>query len=91
MSILKEHINISDIPKRFGGDFEYQHGMQPDLDSMVADLLTWVPPNASLPMGPLKWVNEGKGKRGVIAVGSCEGREKGEKIASLKGRTRERK
>ena len=67
----------------FGGNFEYEHGMAPKLDSEVREVLQWLPPNASLPMGPLKWIDQGKGERIVVAVGSTEGRERWEKVASL--------
>ena len=77
---------MQNIAKRFGGDFDYEHGMQPDLDTEVREVLRWLPPNASLPMGPLKWVEEGKGQKIVVAVGHHEGRERKEKVASLGGK-----
>lgn len=57
--------------------------MQPKLDPEVERVLRWLPPNASLPVGPLKWIDQGKGKRVVVAVGNNEGRGRGEKVASL--------
>ena len=74
---------MENIARKFGGDFEYEHGMQPKLDPEVREVLKWLPPNASLPVGPLKWIDEGKGKRVVVAVGNNEGRPRGEKVASL--------
>ena len=80
---LQQHLDMEDIAQKFGGDFEYEHGMQPKLDPAVSEVLKWLPPNASLPIGPLKWIDQGKGKRVVVAVGSNDGRERGEKVASL--------
>lgn len=71
------------IAKNSGGDFKYEHGMQPKLDAEVREVLKWLPPNASLPMGPLNWLDEGKEGQVIVAVGNNEGRERGEKVASL--------
>ena len=79
---------MENIATKFGGNFDYEHGMQPKLDPAVSEVLKWLPPNASLPVGPLKWIDQGKRERVVVAVGSNEGRERREKVASL-GRRRE--
>ena len=81
---LQEYLDMQNIAKKFGGDFEYEHGMRPQLDAEVKEVLKWLPPNASLPMGPLKWVNQGKEGRFVVAVGNSEGRAREEKVASLR-------
>lgn len=81
---LQKYLDMENIAKKFGGDFEYDHGMQPKLDPEDERVLRWLPPNASLPVGPLKWIDEGKGKRVVVAVGNNEGRGRGEKVASLR-------
>lgn len=80
---LQNYVEMENIAQKFGGEFEYEHGMQPELDPEVKGTLKWLPPNASLPVGPLKWIEHGKGKRFVVAVGNSEGRERGEKVASL--------
>lgn len=74
---------MADIPKRFGGDFDYQHNMLPMLDSASAKKLTWLPPYASFPMGPKKWIDDGKGRRIAVAVGSEHERGKVEKLATM--------
>ena len=81
---LQQYVDMENIPQRFGGDLEFEHGMQPKLDPELSNALKWLPPNASLPMGPVKWLDQGKRNRVIVAVGSSEGREKGEKIASLR-------
>ena len=80
---LQKYVEMENIASKFGGEFEYQHGMQPKLDPEVSKVLKWLPPNASLPVGPLKWIEVGKGKRYVVAAGNNEGEERGDKIASL--------
>ena len=81
---LQQYLDMENIAQKFGGNFEYEHGMQPSLDSEVGEVLKWLPPNASLPLGPVKWIDQGKSGRFVVAVGSNEGRERGEKVANLR-------
>ena len=80
---LQKYVEMENIAQKFGGQFEYEHGMQPKLDPEVSQVLKWLPPNASLPVGPLKWIEQGKGKRVVLAVGNNEGMERRDKVASL--------
>ncbi len=80
---------MENIPRRFGGDFEYSHGMPIQLDADLQQLLTWVPPHSGLPMGPLKWTDDGKGTAAVVSLGKSKGKQNNEEIATL--RTRELK
>ena len=80
---LQNYLDMENIAQKSGGDFEYEHGIQPKLDPEVREVLKWLPPNASLPVGPLTWIDQGKGKRFVVAVGNNEGSQRGEKVASL--------
>lgn len=57
--------------------------MQLKLLAEVSEMLKWLPPSISLPMEPLKWVDEWKSERLIVAVGNNEGRERGKKIASF--------
>ena len=81
---LQQYVDMENIAQKFGGDFEYEHGMRPKLDPEVGEVLKWLPPNASLPLGPLKWIEQGKGDRLVVAAGSNEGRDRGEKVATVR-------
>lgn len=75
---------MPNIPKKFGGGFDYQHGMQPSLDPTIADTLTWLPPSAKLPIGSMKWVEGSKEGRVAVAVGCGGGRDRHERIAILR-------
>lgn len=85
---LQQHVEMSDIPQRFGGEFEFYHGMQPMLDPEISDLLNWQSPHKDLPKGPIKWIDEGWGRRAAVAVGSKEGRARREKIAAVGSKKR---
>ena len=88
---LQQYVEMANIPKRFGGNFDFYHGMQPQLDPVIADMLSWQPPNSQMPPGPMKWVDEGSGKRAAVAVGSGSGRIREEKIAVLRSKNWTRK
>lgn len=80
---LQQYLDTQNIAKKFGRAFEYEHGMAPKLDAEIKEGLNWLPPSTSPPMGPLRWIDLGQGERVAVAVGSNEGRERGEKVASL--------
>lgn len=58
LATLKEHMEIDSIPKRWGGELEWSHGMLPDLEWRVKEKLGWSE-TQNLPVGPLKWRDEG--------------------------------
>lgn len=89
LSTLQAYVEMENIPRRFDGKFEYSHGMPIQLDADLRQLLTWLPPHAELPMGPLKWTEDGKGSATIISRGKSDGKQKSEKVATL--RTRELK
>ncbi|KAL8827998.1 MAG: hypothetical protein Q9191_002848 [Dirinaria sp. TL-2023a] len=88
---LQQHVEMADIPQRFGGEFESYHGMQPMLDPVISGMLNWQSPHKDLPKGPIKWIDEGWGRRAAVAVGSKEGRARKEKIATVGSKKRSRK
>ncbi|KAL1609983.1 hypothetical protein SLS60_001648 [Paraconiothyrium brasiliense] len=68
MPTLKEHIDIDSIPKRWGGELEWSHGMLPDLKKEVKENLGWNEAQ-EFPVGPVKWRNEEKWKGGIKGCG----------------------
>ena len=88
---LQQYVEMADIPQRFGGEFEFYHGMQPELDPAISDMLKWQGSHTSLPKGPMKWTDEGWGRRAAVAVGSSGGRMRNEKIAVLRAPKRSQK
>ena len=84
MPTLQQYVEMADIPQKYGGQFETHHGMEPALDPAISDTLEWQASQASLPQGPMKWIDEGWGRRAAVAVGSSDGKERNEKIAVLR-------
>lgn len=74
---LSTHIDIANIPKRYGGIHNFKHGMQPDLDPAIKDIIDWLAPcNRSFPTGPMKLVSSSIGARLAVATGSVDGTQR---------------
>ncbi|KAJ4350168.1 uncharacterized protein N0V89_008789 [Didymosphaeria variabile] len=84
MPTLKEHIDIDSIPKRWGGELEWSHGMLPDLRKEVKEKLGWSEAQ-EFPVGPVKWRNEGDGLVACLSGGD-NGTLRSGKVADGKGR-----
>ena len=88
MPTLQQYVEMADIPRKYGGEFESYPGMEPALDPAISDTLEWQASHASLPQGPMKWVDEGWGRRAAVAIGSSDGQDRNEKIAVLRAHKR---
>ncbi|KAJ5360799.1 hypothetical protein N7517_009990 [Penicillium concentricum] len=79
---LREYIDDVNIPTKFGGKFQFTHGMLPDLDNNIQRLLN-SDSSTSLPPGPLKWIQDSDGRRTALAVGRKAGSERSGTIATV--------
>jgi hypothetical protein len=73
LETLSEAIDPAHIPRKYGGQHEFEFGMPPELDDELKALVTWVGEEKEakeLPLGPMRWVNTVEGGRSAIAVGS---------------------
>jgi hypothetical protein len=88
LAVLSEVYNIADIPRKYGGEFDFEFGMPPSLDPNILSMIDWLDENGEkkgeLPMGPMRWINEDDGKRTAIAVGRVDGKERKVKVLSLR-------
>lgn len=71
---LTEEIDMENIPKVFGGEFDYQHGMLPSIAKELWRNIDWNDPQgtANIPPGPIKWVRDGQLEK-AVAVGRDDG------------------
>ncbi|KAL8781085.1 MAG: hypothetical protein Q9213_006167 [Squamulea squamosa] len=77
---MKEYIDIANIPRRFGGELDHEHGMEVLLDPAISEVLTWTPAaNSSLPSGPIKWIEGSEKSRIAVAVGKEGGKARSQK------------
>ncbi|KAF8468232.1 CRAL-TRIO domain-containing protein [Kalaharituber pfeilii] len=78
---LAEFVDKSDLPKRFGGEFDWDYGMAPKVDEGVEAVLgkEWVESDGGM-VGPMRWVRDA-GVEGVqgraVKLGSVGGKDRG--------------
>lgn len=87
-SALCESYDPADIPRKYGGEFDFDFGMPPSLDPEIKAMLTWLSKEdgekyVDLPMGPMRWRNSGDGKRTAVAVGRVNGIERNCEVMAL--------
>ena len=76
--ILRRELGSDNVPKRFGGDLEWEFGgfpnLSPDAESLSKRLVEkWVE-------GPLRLIDGGEGKPRIVAVGSQNGKLRREEL-----------
>ena len=82
---LTSLIDVANIPKRYGGEFDFKPGMLPILDDEIRQRLTWAPSSDQrLPTGPIQWVNRSDKSMVAVAVGSVKGEKRRYDVATLK-------
>lgn len=87
--MLEKYIDPENIPSQLGGRFTFTNGMLPDLDAGICKALHWSTPSdgsdiGSLPPGPIKWVEDERGRREAVATGSVGGLQRTESVAILR-------
>ena len=88
LSALSESYDPIHIPRKYSGQFDFDFGMAPDLDPAIKDIITWLPSESGtskgqLPMGPMRWLNDGDGKRTAVAVGKVDGKDRMTEVLQL--------
>jgi len=82
---LEAFIDPVNIPKKYGGELEFEFGDQPKFDPALKDVLTWKGDFTAFPEGPLYWVHT-KDKEAIeaIAVGTTNGVERQEQVCTVR-------
>ncbi|KUJ06861.1 CRAL/TRIO domain-containing protein, partial [Mollisia scopiformis] len=80
---LESFIEPANIPKKYGGQLEFEFGDMPKLDPHLASVTEWQNGNTDFPHGPMYWV-DGKGEKEI-------GEVKSDKIKALAVGTRDKK
>lgn len=84
LAVLSESYNIADIPRKYGGEFDFEFGMPPSLDPGITSVINWLNDNTELPIGPMRWTHIDDDKKTAVAVGRVEGQERKMRVLSLK-------
>ncbi|KAL2808897.1 CRAL-TRIO domain-containing protein [Aspergillus granulosus] len=80
LATLSKYIEPENIPRRFGGKFDWDHGMPLDIDAEIRGALTWRGEH-KLPQGPIKWLMDERARIVAVAVGSIDGTARMERVA----------
>jgi hypothetical protein len=82
---LESFIEPVNIPKKYGGQLEFQFGDMPVLDPHLSKVLKWEEGRSDFPRGPMFWKTDGEEAIKAIAVGSTEGgKERREDVCVVK-------
>ncbi|KAF3192701.1 hypothetical protein TWF106_010558 [Orbilia oligospora] len=80
---LEKYIDKKNIPKKYGGELDYEFGMLPNLDDDAKQLLSDMQHTTETgwTIGPMRWVGgDGPGAR-LVAVGSENGHKRSRVLA----------
>jgi hypothetical protein len=87
---LEKYIAPENIPKKYGGQLDYEFGMMPVLEDSITNSLSWTDPTAdlqsgfkSIPTGPIKWRQSPTGQLTATAVGKEDGAKRERVIATV--------
>ncbi|KAK9366599.1 CRAL-TRIO domain-containing protein [Lipomyces kononenkoae] len=80
---LELFIDPANIPKKYGGELDFEFGQMPILDPGLKDLLRWEGTYKDFPSGPIYWKDEGDHIE-AIAVGSVGSKEREEVICKVR-------
>jgi hypothetical protein len=86
---LRSFIDPANIPKKYGGELDFNFGDMPVLDPVLEDVITWKNGNKDFPPGPMYWEDKGDFIE-LEARGSVDGRERRETIAAVRKTAKQR-
>ncbi|KAI9686714.1 MAG: hypothetical protein M1822_002773 [Bathelium mastoideum] len=87
-STLEKYIDPENIPKKYGGQLDFQFGMMPVLEPTIQKSLKWNPEaksssQKSFPIGPINWQQTANGEMEAVAIGSVGGKPRKEPVAIM--------
>jgi hypothetical protein len=84
---LSKYIDEANIPKKYGGKLDWEWGSLPNIEPAIANALKWEQPGAAgrkaFLVGPTRFEQDNYGNMVAWAVGTENGRQKYDKIATL--------
>lgn len=84
LAALEDVVDKANIPKIYGGDFDFEFGHPPATDPTLNDALTWEGKHSSFPLEPLIWEPvEGTTKLGCYKVGTLNGEKQRELVCTI--------
>ncbi|KAK5114722.1 hypothetical protein LTR62_002296 [Meristemomyces frigidus] len=88
LSTMEKFIDRANIPKKYGGDLDWQFGDMPSLEEGIASRLRWKEDirekgHRTLPIGPIRWAYDEHGDLVATAIGSENGKPRNRVIAGF--------
>ncbi|KAF2760865.1 CRAL/TRIO domain-containing protein [Pseudovirgaria hyperparasitica] len=85
---LERYIDPANIPKKYGGQLDYEFGQMPNIEPDIAEALVWESSadengRRTFPTGPIKWIPNEKGETEAVAVGTEDGKLRRRVVAKL--------
>jgi hypothetical protein len=80
---LRQFIDPANLPKKFGGELDFEFGGMPVLDPAYDEHITWENGYKDFPLGPLYWHDRGDYIE-LEAVGSVDGKERREMVCKMR-------
>ena len=81
---LEAFIDPSNIPKKYGGQLQYEFGDLPVIDPAWEGIVKWENGHEAFPTGPLFWRDlEGGKAMQCIAIGSVNGEKRNEVVCTM--------
>ncbi|KFY27640.1 hypothetical protein V491_00815 [Pseudogymnoascus sp. VKM F-3775] len=82
-STLESFIEPANIPKKYGGELEFNWCDPPVYDPALNDVITWKGDYKSLPTGPMYWRDKGDHIE-LEAVGTVDGKQRRDIVATVR-------
>ncbi|KAL8650655.1 MAG: hypothetical protein Q9210_003702 [Variospora velana] len=82
---LSAFMDISSIPKKYGGGLDFECGMRPSIDPEIRKCLDLRDPKLEelFVTGPTRWVDGSEGDMVALSVGSIDGKPHKEAVATM--------
>ena len=80
---LSSFIDIESIPKKYGGQLDFECGKLPLLDPQVKAALDLHGSEEMFLSAPVRWMDDENGEMMALGVGSVDGHERKERMATL--------
>ncbi|KAK4549026.1 hypothetical protein LTR36_007482 [Oleoguttula mirabilis] len=85
---LEKFVDIDNIPKKYGGNLDWQFGDMPYLEPSIVNALRWKEQptekgHRTWPKGPIKWQYDDNGDLVATAIGTEHGQVRNRAIAGL--------
>lgn len=76
---LTRFMRPEDLPKKYGGELEWEYGMPPSVDGDIARTVKGLTADKWV-RGPLRWIAEPGGGGKIVARGTIKGKERDEVV-----------